>query len=74
MNKRKQTAGEAALGPVLLVTPEKVAEMLSLSRSTVYLLMQRGELKYLKIGRNRRVRLADVEAMIEGAVERRRGE
>ncbi|MEU6924789.1 helix-turn-helix domain-containing protein [Streptomyces sp. NPDC046631] len=52
----------------LLYKPEEVAEALSLSRSTVYELMAEGALKYIKLGRTRRIRRADLEAFVEGLV------
>lgn len=49
-----------------LLTPVQVAERLSISRATVYELMLKGDLRSLRIGRCRRVRLADVAAFIDG--------
>ncbi|MER5183577.1 helix-turn-helix domain-containing protein [Streptomyces sp. NPDC002896] len=53
----------AAAAPVdrLLYTPEEAAEALAIGRSTVYELMAAGALKYIKLGRCRRVRRADLE-------------
>jgi excisionase family DNA binding protein len=39
----------------LLLTPEHAADKLAIGRTTVYALMQRGELRSVKIGRSRRV-------------------
>jgi excisionase family DNA binding protein len=43
----------------------KVAEFLSLSRSKVYDLMDSGHLPYVKLGKSRRVRWADVLRLVE---------
>lgn len=45
----------------LLVTPDEAARRLSISRAQVYRLMGRGELLYVKIGRLRRVPVAELE-------------
>ena len=42
----------------------KVARFLSLSRSKVYALMESGELPYVKLGKSRRVRWADVLELV----------
>jgi excisionase family DNA binding protein len=42
----------------------KVARFLSLSRSKVYSLMETGELPYVKLGKSRRVRWADVLELV----------
>jgi excisionase family DNA binding protein len=39
----------------VLLRPEEVAQALSISRSTVFLLMRSGELRSVKIGKSRRV-------------------
>ena len=49
----------------LLVTPERAARELSLSRSTLYLMLRRGELRGIKIGAATRIPLAEVEGWIE---------
>ncbi|MEV6757355.1 MULTISPECIES: helix-turn-helix domain-containing protein [Streptomyces] len=49
----------------LLYKPEEAATALSLGRSTVYELMAEGALKYIKLGRTRRIRRADLEAFVE---------
>ena len=47
-----------------LATVSQVADYLALSRSKVYQLMHSGRLPYVKLGRCRRIRWADVEALI----------
>lgn len=48
-----------------LLTVKEVAEILSMSRSAIYNLMESGVLPYVKIGRTRRLRLNDVRKAIE---------
>ncbi|MFF6931124.1 helix-turn-helix domain-containing protein [Streptomyces californicus] len=48
----------------LLYKPEEVAEALAIGRSTVYELMADGSLKYIKLGRTRRIRRVDLEAYV----------
>ena len=45
----------------------QVAAYLSMSRSGVYLMMSRGDLPFVKIGRSRRVRLEDVERLVKSS-------
>ena len=42
-----------------------VAEFLAISRSKVYQLMEVGDLPYVKLGKSRRVRWADVLALVD---------
>ncbi|MFG3169228.1 helix-turn-helix domain-containing protein [Streptomyces sp. NPDC048200] len=49
----------------LLYKPEEAAEVLAIGRSTVYELMAQGSLKYIKLGRTRRIRRADIEAYVD---------
>lgn len=48
-----------------LLTPGEVCERLCVSTPTLYRLMENGELPYIKIGRCRRIRREDVEALIQ---------
>jgi excisionase family DNA binding protein len=43
----------------------EVAAFLKLSRSKVYGMMDAGELKYVKLGKSRRLRWSDVMALVE---------
>ncbi|WP_406322142.1 helix-turn-helix domain-containing protein [Streptomyces sp. NBC_01637] len=52
----------------LLYKPEEAAEALAIGRSTVYELMAEGSLRYIKLGRTRRIRRADIEAYVESLV------
>ena len=47
-----------------LITVPEAAELLSLSRSKVYQLMDDGTLPYIRIGRTRRVRMSDLRKTI----------
>jgi excisionase family DNA binding protein len=49
----------------LLVRVEEAARILGLGRSTVYELMDRGELRFVKYGAARRVPLAALRAWVE---------
>ena len=65
-----QFAGRKPLERLLRVT--QVAERLALSRSTVYNLMERGELAYVKIGRARRIPPDEINRLIrESLIDRR---
>ncbi|MFF8591977.1 helix-turn-helix domain-containing protein [Streptomyces sp. NPDC015220] len=48
----------------LLYTPEEAAEALAIGRSTLYELMATGALTYIKLGRCRRIRRADLERYV----------
>ncbi|RZU29477.1 excisionase family DNA binding protein [Streptomyces sp. BK022] len=48
----------------LLYKPEEAAEALAIGRSTVYELMAEGSLPYIKLGRTRRIRRADLETYV----------
>lgn len=45
----------------LLLTPEEVAKAIGCSRSFIFDALRRGDLPSLKLGRLRRVRVADLE-------------
>ena len=50
----------------VLLRPEEVAQALSISRSTVFLLMRSGELRSVKIGKSRRVPVDAVTEYVAG--------
>lgn len=54
----------------LLLTPEAAAERLSCGRSTVYELIQLGQIESIRIGRSRRIPVAALERFIEAQRER----
>jgi len=63
MHRKLNEAGDKIDGSLHPVT--KVAQFLSLSRSKVYAMMDAGELPYVKLGKSRRVRWADVQRLVE---------
>ena len=52
-----------------IMTPPQVAQYLKMSKAKVYSLIQRGELPHIRIGRNVRVREADLHQWIEKHLE-----
>ncbi len=52
-----------------LLTAPGVARLLNCSRTQAYLMLERGEIPSLKIGRLRRVRPADLQHYIDDRVE-----
>jgi len=50
-----------------LATVREVAEHLSICRSKVYMLMDAGDLSYVKLGKSRRVKWADVDRLAQAA-------
>lgn len=48
-----------------LVTVDEVAKRLSLSRSSIYILIRKGLLNPIKIGRCSRIRLQDVDQYVQ---------
>lgn len=48
-----------------LQSVRRVAEFLAVSRSKVYLMMESGELPYVKLGKSRRVRWSDVMRLVD---------
>lgn len=60
----------AGLTELLHVT--EAARRLALSRSTVYNLMERGDLAYVKIGRARRIPLEELERLVRDSTVSRR--
>lgn len=62
-------------GPALnLLTVQEAALMLTLSRSMVYNLMDRGRLAYVKIGRTRRIPVQEVERLVRESLVGRRSD
>lgn len=55
--------------PSRLLNAQDVAEALSIGLSTVYQLLERGELTCIRIGRSVRVRPEDLEEFIESRVQ-----
>lgn len=55
----------ARLEPPMLVTVEEAARRLSIGRTAAYMLVLRGEIQSVKIGRTRRVVVKSLEAYIQ---------
>ncbi len=53
-----------------LLNAQEVAAALNMGLSTVYLLVERGELSSIRIGRSVRIRLEDLEKFIESKAQR----
>jgi excisionase family DNA binding protein len=47
-----------------ILRADEVAEILSVSKGYVYLLLARGQLPCIRIGKSRRIRLTDLDAFI----------
>ena len=50
---------------VQTLTLAEAAEALRIHRATVYEMIDRGELPYVKVGKRRRVRVGDLETYLE---------
>ncbi len=48
----------------LLLTVREAANVLGISRTAIYLLLQRGEIPSVKIGRSRRIKRKDIESYV----------
>lgn len=57
--------GRNAPSARLAVSVAEAANMLSLSRSKVYLMMDAGDIPYLKFGRSRRIALDDLRRVLD---------
>jgi excisionase family DNA binding protein len=56
---------DADLSHMRYLSPSEVKGLLSLSRATVYRLLDQGDLVSIRIGRARRVRLDDLVAFVD---------
>lgn len=52
-------------GQTLLLTTDQAGHALQIGRSHLYKLLRRGEIKSIKIGRNRRIPVMELERYIE---------
>lgn len=59
---------QANPGITRLLTVAEVATVMRVSRMTVYRLIRRGQLKAIRVGRNYRVREADLNEYLEAQV------
>jgi excisionase family DNA binding protein len=64
-NSRK---ADAQLDELIAVSPVRAAELVGLSRATIYNLIERGELRRSKIGKATRIPVADLVALIERGI------
>ena len=53
-----------------LLNAQEVAAALNMGLSTVYMLVERGELSSIRIGRSVRIRLEDLEKFIESKAQK----
>ena len=53
----------------LLLTVREAADVLGISRTAIYLLLQRGEIPSVKIGRSRRIKRKDIESYVNRLVD-----
>jgi excisionase family DNA binding protein len=65
MSEVAQATRESPVETTGLRPVQAVAEFLAISRSKVYQLMESGELPYVKLGKSRRVRWADVLQLVD---------
>lgn len=59
---------ETTQGPGPLLTVAEVAGLLRVSNMTVYRLIKNGELSAIRVGKNYRIRQADLDAYLSGGV------
>ena len=62
---RTDQAGDGSAPRRLLVTVDGAASMLNVGRSTLYQLIDRGDLRPVHIGRSVRFRVSDLEFFVE---------
>jgi len=56
------------LAGLIAVSPAHAADMVGVSRGTIYNLIERGELRRSKVGRATRIPVADLVALIERGI------
>ena len=56
------------LAGLIAVSPSHAADMVGVSRGTIYNLIERGELRRSKVGRATRIPVADLVALIERGI------
>jgi excisionase family DNA binding protein len=61
-----QPLGDVMAADRLLLTPEEVARVLRVGRTTVYALMKSGQLRSIHIGRSCRLSRAELERYVDG--------
>ena len=55
-------------GTLILLTAQDIAQMMQISKSMAYQLMQRGNIKTVKFGRSVRVRPIDLDHFIKAGI------
>lgn len=55
---------KGALDGALVVTVPRAARILDVSRAQMYNLMTRGQLRWIKLGRSRRIEISELERLI----------
>ena len=55
--------------PLLVLTPEEAADLLKIGRTKIYALIQRGELRSIRIDKSRRIPYAALEAFVEAKLD-----
>lgn len=61
-------ASPVDLDGTIAVAPARAAELLGLSRATIYNLIEAGELRRSKIGRATRIPVSDLVALLERGI------
>lgn len=59
---------ESHFDGLIAVSPARAAELVGLSRATIYKLLDRGELRRSKIGNATRIPVADLVALIDRGI------
>jgi excisionase family DNA binding protein len=54
---------------MIAVSPSQAADLIGVSRGTIYNLIERGDLRRSKVGRATRIPVADLVALIERGIE-----
>jgi excisionase family DNA binding protein len=62
--KLEEESADRPSGVKLLLTPQEAAEALSINRSTLYILLMRGEIPSIMIGRARRIPVSALQEWI----------
>jgi excisionase family DNA binding protein len=70
MDDQTRVPDRGAASAPLLVTVREAARLLALGRSTVYELIAAGHLPTIHIGRSVRIRVADLEALVDRNADR----
>jgi len=58
----------SSLSSLIAVSPADAADLIGVSRGTIYNLIERGELRRSKVGRATRIPVADLVALIERGI------